>query len=302
MTTLVEATEERPHVTQGVISGGRHRTRLQYLTSLAFDRLDGGPSVTVFVLLLWQAAALLLHVLAVYLARNDASAVALVVSACAVGLTFASALRVLTRLHLTRTVRNVAVMCLGLTTALQWRLRDPLLPIQFDEQQHMRTLRDIVFSHELFHANPLLSVSPRYPGLEAMAALFHQLGLPVLVALTAVVLAARLVMVLVLCDAVEQLTGSPRAGGLAVAAYACSAHFVPWDSMFAYQTLALPLAVAAVAFVARARRADDARPLLVGAGTAEELAEDEQVRKVYLGQNFVLRRKDYLKPQSAPLK
>lgn len=29
-------------------------------------------------------------------------------------------------------------------------------------------------------------------------------------------------------------------------------------------------------------------------GTAEELADDEQVRKLYLGRNFVLRRKDYL--------
>lgn len=32
---------------------------------------------------------------------------------------------------------------------------------------------------------------------------------------------------------------------------------------------------------------------ILKAGTAEELAADEQVRKVYLGQNFVLRRKDY---------
>jgi lipopolysaccharide export system ATP-binding protein len=30
---------------------------------------------------------------------------------------------------------------------------------------------------------------------------------------------------------------------------------------------------------------------ILKAGTAEELAEDEQVRKVYLGQNFILRRK-----------
>jgi lipopolysaccharide export system ATP-binding protein len=29
-------------------------------------------------------------------------------------------------------------------------------------------------------------------------------------------------------------------------------------------------------------------------GTAEELAEDEQVKKLYLGRNFILRRKDYL--------
>lgn len=38
---------------------------------------------------------------------------------------------------------------------------------------------------------------------------------------------------------------------------------------------------------------------ILKAGSAEELAADEQVRKVYLGQNFVLRRKDYLKDQAA---
>jgi lipopolysaccharide export system ATP-binding protein len=32
---------------------------------------------------------------------------------------------------------------------------------------------------------------------------------------------------------------------------------------------------------------------ILKAGTAEELAEDEQVRKVYLGQNFILRRKNF---------
>ena len=34
-------------------------------------------------------------------------------------------------------------------------------------------------------------------------------------------------------------------------------------------------------------------------GTAEELAEDEQVRKLYLGRNFELRRKDYLHEEAA---
>lgn len=38
---------------------------------------------------------------------------------------------------------------------------------------------------------------------------------------------------------------------------------------------------------------------ILKAGTAEDLAADEQVRKVYLGQNFVLRKKDYLKEQAA---
>jgi lipopolysaccharide export system ATP-binding protein len=36
-------------------------------------------------------------------------------------------------------------------------------------------------------------------------------------------------------------------------------------------------------------------------GTAEELAEDEQVRKLYLGRNFVLRRKEYLLGKTATI-
>ena len=44
-----------------------------------------------------------------------------------------------------------------------------------------------------------------------------------------------------------------------------SAPFIFFNTQFAYQTLALPLAVAALAFIARARWADDPRPLLSGA-------------------------------------
>jgi hypothetical protein len=223
------------------------------------------PAATVFVLLLWQAAALGTQVLAVYLARHNLNALAQVVTALGVGLAFASALWVLTRPGLTRSVRNAAVLCLGIIPALQWHLRDPLLPTEFDEQLHLRTLRDIVSSHRLFEPNPLIRVSPHYPGLEAVTALLHQLGLPLIVAATVLVLAARAVLVLVLSDAVEHVTGSCRAGGLAVAAYACANDFVSWDSQFAYETLALPLALAAVSFIARARQADHPGLLLTGA-------------------------------------
>jgi hypothetical protein len=150
------------------------------------------------------------------------------------------------------------------TFVLRW-LPDPLLFTGYDEQQHVRTLSDIVSSHRLFLQNPQLFVSPRFPGLESVAALFHQLGLPVMVAAMAVVVVARLALVLVLCDAVEHLTGSPRAGGLAVAVYAVSSHYVCFNTIFSYQTLAFPLALAAVAFVARARWAADPRPLFGGA-------------------------------------
>jgi lipopolysaccharide export system ATP-binding protein len=35
-------------------------------------------------------------------------------------------------------------------------------------------------------------------------------------------------------------------------------------------------------------------------GTAEELAVDEQVKKLYLGRNFELKRKDYLLQEANP--
>ena len=205
------------------------------------------------------------QVLAVCIARGGASAAAALISVCGFALVFASALRSLTSPQLTRGLRNTAVVSLGVTPALLRWLANPLMFTGFDEQLHMRTLRDIVLSHRLFQPNPLLGISPHYPGLESVAALFHQLGLPVMVAAMAVVLVARLALVLVLCDAVEHLTGNPRAGGLAVAVYAVCAQFVAFNSQFAYQTLALPLALAAVAFVARARWAADPRPLLGGA-------------------------------------
>jgi hypothetical protein len=223
------------------------------------------PFGVVWILLLWQTAGIVFQVLAMYMARHGQPGFAPVVSAGSIGITFASALRVLTDVQLSRTARNAAVVCLGVVTTVQWRVSDPLLFTGLDEQLHLRTLRDILLSHSLFQPHPQLAVSSRYPALEAVTAVFHQLGLPVMVATVAVVLAARVALVLALCDAVEHLTGSPRAGGLAVAAYSVSAQFIFFNSQFAYQTLALPLALAGVAFIARARWVDNPGPLFFGA-------------------------------------
>jgi hypothetical protein len=230
------------------------------------DVRPGGSSfIDIWVLLLWQASAVCIQVLAVSMARHDEIHTANVFSCFGFAVTFAAAFWFLTRPRLARAVRNAAVVCLGVTTFVQSRLIDPLRFTNFDEQLHLRTLSDISSAHGLFQENPLLAVSPRYPGLEAVTTLFQQLGLPTMAAATVVVLLARLVLVLALCDVVESLTGSLRAGGLAVAVYAVSPQFVFFNSQFAYQTLALPLALAAVALIARARWVADPRYLLGGA-------------------------------------
>jgi hypothetical protein len=216
-------------------------------------------------LLFWQIGALAGQVVAVALARHEQRVVAEVLSDASLAVIYASALWVLTAANLDRTGRNAAVLCLGLSPTLFWRATNPMLFTGFDEQLHMRTLGDILSSHRLFEANPLLEVSPRYPGLEAATTMAHQLGLPTMAAAFVVILVCRVVLVTVLCDAVENLTGSERAGGLAVAIYALSSQFVFFNSQFAYQTLALPLALAAVSFIARAREAQDPMPFIGGA-------------------------------------
>ena len=199
------------------------------------------------------------------LARQHHDGLAEILSDASLAAAFGSVLWVLTGPQLSRRARNTAVLCLGVTPTLMWRATNPVLFTGFDEQLHMRTLGDILSSHRLFQANPLLQVSPRYPGLEAVTVLVHQAGLPLMAAATIVIIAARVVLVTVLCDAVEQLTGSGRAGGLAVAVYAVSPQFVAFNSQFAYQTLAIPPALGAVSLIARARRSDHPVPLLGGA-------------------------------------
>ena len=74
-----------------------------------------------------------------------------------------------------------------------WRATNPMLFTGFDEQLHMRTLSDIASSHRIFEPHPLLMVSPRYPGIETIAVLVHQTGIPTMASAFIVIIAARIV-------------------------------------------------------------------------------------------------------------
>jgi hypothetical protein len=219
---------------------------------------------TLPTLLLAEAVALLVQAVAAALSRRGTESWALVLTFAAVALAFAWPMGLLVARRVTRTSRTAAALALALVSTLQWRLTDPLLFTGFDEQLHLRTLVDITTSHSLGQPNPLLEVSPHYPGMEAVAAALEQLGLPMTIAATITILLARVVLVLVLSRVVEDLTGNVRAAGLAVAVYALSQQFFFFNSQFAYQTLAVPLALAAVACIVRARRSPDPRSAMWG--------------------------------------
>ncbi|MCL4466870.1 MAG: hypothetical protein M1389_12740 [Chloroflexi bacterium] len=146
------------------------------------------------------------------------------------------------------------VVVLGLALHFVKILHSPVNFTFVDEFQHWRTAEDILRSGHLFQPNPVLPVSSLFPGLEILTtALISLTGLPIFVAGNIVVVTARLVLVLALYLFYEEITLSPRVAGIAVLVYTANPNFVFFDAVFAYESLALPLA--ALALFATVRRA-----------------------------------------------
>jgi hypothetical protein len=144
---------------------------------------------------------------------------------------------------------QVAVI-LGLFLILAYYLSSPLLFDRYDELLHATTLWQLSEQHQLLTVNTTLPVSPYYPGLELLTLGVHwSTGLPAVASELLVVAASRVVLVLSIFLIVERLTRSSFAGGIAVLAYATSTQFFAFNAQFAYQTLALGLALATVHFL-----------------------------------------------------
>lgn len=116
-----------------------------------------------------------------------------------------------------------------------------------DEFAHSFNANQIVHHHELFRFNPLLRVTPDYPGLEGVASSLMSLtGVSVFTAGTIVIGAARLMMMLALFLLFARVSRSARIAGIGVAAFAGSSNFLFWSAQFSYESLSLPLMVVAL--------------------------------------------------------
>jgi hypothetical protein len=110
-----------------------------------------------------------------------------------------------------------------------------------DELMHWRTATDIMQTGRLFTPNNLLPISPYYPGLEEVTtALASVTGLSVFVSGLIVAGAAHLLFVCTLFVLFRYVGGSHRVAGVALILYSSESLFQSFDSMFVYQTLALP--------------------------------------------------------------
>jgi hypothetical protein len=159
----------------------------------------------------------------------------------------------------TRLERATLVAGIGLLLYLTKVLHDPFTFMYADEWLHLRNAEDILRAGGLFPDNSILPVSAFYPGLEAItAALATATGLSAFAAGTAVLGAARLVVMLGLFLVFERLSGSSRVAGIGALVYAANPNFLFFSVQFSYQSLALPLAV--LALYALASRADESDP------------------------------------------
>ncbi|MGR9245118.1 hypothetical protein [Rhizobium leguminosarum] len=124
-------------------------------------------------------------------------------------------------------------------------IRAPVAFIDHDEFLHWATVNDILEAGRLFLPNPLLPVSPLYPGLELItSALVNLSGLSVFAAGLIVLAAARMMMMLTLFLLFEKITDSARIASIACLIYMGSSTFLLFDVHYSYESLAIPMLVA----------------------------------------------------------
>jgi hypothetical protein len=170
---------------------------------------------------------------------------------------------------LTLRERVVIVSLVGVLPSITYRSRDLMQFTGFDELLHARTLHDLMTGSGLFADNPLLPVSPYYPGLESLTGLLATLtGAPIQLVALVVVVSCRLLLVLGIFAAALGFTRSDFRASMVVLFYACCPQFFSFNSQFAYQTLALTLGVGSLLLLRQAQLATEPtvrRRLLVAA-------------------------------------
>ncbi|TPG44260.1 hypothetical protein EAH89_27565 [Roseomonas nepalensis] len=171
-----------------------------------------------------------------------------------------------------RAERIFLVALVGMAAlAAKW-LHSPTRFVFFDEFLHVASALDILERKRLYTTNPLLPISPAYPGLElATTALVELTGLPLFAAGYVVLAVARFLLVVGVYCLLERVTRSARVAAVACLVYMGNSGFVLFDAQFAYESLALTFFVLAL-LAASTRRDAAASPFAAYALTLLPLA------------------------------
>ncbi len=138
-----------------------------------------------------------------------------------------------------------------------------------DELQHWLATSLITESGDLFRDNPALPPAVHFPGLAEMGAAVSSLtGLSVTAAGLIIAGVAHLVFVGALFITIQRAGASPAVAGLTCVVYATALHYLFFNSMYLYQTAALPFLMLTVWAYRRWRGGDGGRFALLGLLTA----------------------------------
>lgn len=204
--------------------------------------------------------------------------------------------------------RVALVVILGLALYACKIVHDPVIPGGYDEYLHVRTAQDIIANQGVFAPNSLLTVSPYYPGMEVVTSAISQMsGIGIYEAGSIVLGAARVALVLSLFFFFAMATNSSRVAGIAALVYMTNSHFLYFDSQFAYESLALPLAAVVLYVLVRRGHSGPARWLgltVVAALVIAAIVTTHHVTSALLALfliawavvAFVLRRRDRARP------
>jgi hypothetical protein len=148
--------------------------------------------------------------------------------------------------------RLALVIALGLALYSVKLLAYPIGFTYFDELSHTQTAFDIFRSGHLFDYNSLQPVSPYYPGLELITVTLARLsGLSLFVSGALVIGVGRIMLTAALYALFVEASGSQRVAGVGAVVYMANPSFLYFDGGFSYESLALPLAVVALAMTLR---------------------------------------------------
>ncbi len=155
----------------------------------------------------------------------------------------------------TRSRLTILVGLAAMQSLLAWAYS----PDQFrfpDELQHVRTAKDILRTHKLFTANPVLPVSPGFPGLEEVTvALMNLTGLSLFVSGVIVVSLSHVLLPVALFLTYREIcVGRERWAAVATLIYTTAPHFNYFEALYIYSTPALAFLGFTLAAAVRAIR------------------------------------------------
>lgn len=147
----------------------------------------------------------------------------------------------------------LVLLWIGISQALiQW-MYSPLMFKFSDELQHRLTALDIIRYHALFHVNPALPASPRFPGLEEITtSLMSISGLSLFAAGQIVAGAAHIAVALGIFVFFRRVTGDDRLAAVSALLFEISPQNPFFNGFWAYETPALLFMV--VALIGATRR------------------------------------------------